>query len=60
MNIVWFLSYLCTFLLGGIATIATAYYLIERSDRKAEKATVASKNLQENLSQYQVPDPRLN
>ena len=60
MTIVWILSYLCTFLLGGISTCATAYYLIERQDRKAKAETAASVKLLENLSQYSAKDPRLN
>jgi hypothetical protein len=44
MNIVFFLSYLCTFLLGGIATLLVAYFLINRWDKKENATYDAAKD----------------
>ncbi len=37
MNFVWLTSYLCIFLLGGIASLFIAYKLINHELNKAEK-----------------------
>ena len=42
MTVVWFLSYLCTFLLGGIFTMAVAYLLVTRDERAERRAVKKS------------------
>lgn len=63
MTFVWILSYLCTFLLGGIFTVGLAYYLIERSDKKADREmkSPTSMSLTEMIEAHtQTPGSSLN
>lgn len=60
---VWFTSYLCIFMLGGIASLAAAYYLIEKMTDKAEvelRVGAGMGSLQERLAPYGHAHPNLN
>jgi len=44
MTAVWIMSYLFTTMMGGIAVLAAAYYLINRSERKQARENLSSDN----------------
>lgn len=63
MNFVWFTSFLCVFMLGGIASLFAAYLTINHMANKEEKKlreAAGVNTLSEKLAPYGVKDPFLN